>query len=118
MEIQKGHTGVQIFVADGPETRAVQPHGGSTNPTNVFHLSQVTSVSCERTISSLKRIKTRLRHRISDERLSSICVFEIENDIAHKLNRENLVDIFAGPPDKPKKPCTRSFLIFTSLANW
>ena len=63
----------------------------------------VTSVGCERTFSSLKRIKTRLRNRMSDERLSSLCVLEIESKIAHKLNREELVDIFAGPPEKPKK---------------
>lgn len=55
----------------------------------------VSSASCERSLSTLKRVKTCLRSTISDERLSNLGVLSIESKRAKALNMEDFVDRFA-----------------------
>ena len=55
----------------------------------------VTSASCERSFSSLKRIKTYLRSRMGNERLSNIAVLAIEREATNVIDLERVVDIFA-----------------------
>uniref|UniRef100_A0A671TYV4 TTF-type domain-containing protein n=1 Tax=Sparus aurata TaxID=8175 RepID=A0A671TYV4_SPAAU len=55
----------------------------------------VSSASCERSFSTLKRVKTCLRSTISDERLSNLGVLSIESKRAKALNMEDFVDRFA-----------------------
>lgn len=55
----------------------------------------VTVASGERSFSKLKLIKTYVRSTMSDERLSSLAILSIENDIAENLDWTTLVNEFA-----------------------
>ena len=55
----------------------------------------VTSASCERSFSSLKRIKTYLRSTMSQQRLSSLAILSVEKDLSSTLSLEAVVDTFA-----------------------
>eukprot|EP00116_Pleurobrachia_bachei_P002834 sb/3463096/ len=59
----------------------------------------LTSVSCERSFSSLKFIKTRLRTRMLDDRLNHLSILKIGGKRAAQTDIEKLVDTFAA-----KKP--------------
>ncbi len=69
---------------------------------SIFQMAQialtiaVTSAECERSFSSLKRIKTRLRTRMVEERLSDLAILAIEKEIAETLNYEEIIDQFAA----------------------
>lgn len=54
----------------------------------------VSSASCERSFSALKRIKTYLRSTMLEERLVSLAVLSIEREIAQNLNLEDVIDRF------------------------
>ena len=56
----------------------------------------VTSVSCERSFSSLKIIKNRLRSTMTEDRLSDLAVLAIEREIAKHLDLDEIVDKFAA----------------------
>ncbi len=53
------------------------------------------SVSCERSFSTLKRIKTYLRNSMSNERLNGLAIMSIEREIAVALNLDEFVNTFA-----------------------
>ena len=55
----------------------------------------VSSAKCERSFSTLKRIKTYLRSSMSEQRLTDLAVLSIERDISDSLDLENVVDAFA-----------------------
>ena len=55
----------------------------------------VSSAQCERSFSTLKRIKTYLRSSMAEQRLTDLAVFSIERDISDSLNLDNVVDAFA-----------------------
>lgn len=55
----------------------------------------VSSAGCERSFSSLKRIKTYLRNSMTDVRLSNLGVLSIESERSKALNMERFVDNFA-----------------------
>ena len=58
----------------------------------------MTSVSCERSFSAMKLIKTYLRNRAGDDRLSDLTVL-----FAHKnrlVDRAKLIDTFAERLDR------------------
>ena len=57
-------------------------------------LIPVSIADAERSFSTLKLIKTYLRNRLNDERLSDVAVINIHKDIAQELNIENVVDEF------------------------
>ena len=54
----------------------------------------VTSAESERSFSTLKRIKTRLRSRMVEDRLSAL--INKEREIAEKVDRNEVVDKFAS----------------------
>ena len=56
----------------------------------------VTSAESERSFSALKRIKTRLRSRMVEDRLSSLTVLSIEREIAMTIDLDEVVDSFAA----------------------
>ena len=54
----------------------------------------VSSASCERSFSALKRIKTYLRSTMKDERLDKIAILSIEKDLSKNLNLDTVIDQF------------------------
>ena len=56
----------------------------------------VTTASCERSFSSLKRIKTYLRSTMSVQRLSNLAILSIERELSENLSMEKVVDRFAS----------------------
>ena len=54
----------------------------------------VSSASCERSFSALKRIKTYLRSTMNEERLVSLAVLSTEREISQSLNLEEVIDKF------------------------
>lgn len=53
-----------------------------------------TSCNVERLFSSVKRIKTRLRSRMSTERLCDLCLLAFEKDISKKLDYKDIISLF------------------------
>ncbi len=47
-------------------------------------------MTCQRTFSKMKLIKTTVRNSITDDRLSDLCLVAVERDI--NLNFEHLID--------------------------
>jgi hypothetical protein len=58
----------------------------------IFLTLPVTSCSCERSFSTMRRTKTYLRNRMSDERLSSMCLLSIEKELSSTLNLDELTN--------------------------
>ena len=57
----------------------------------------MTSAECERSFSSLKRIKTRLRTTMGEDYLSDLAILSIEKDIAsHILDYDEVINDFAS----------------------
>ena len=54
----------------------------------------VSTASCERTFSALKRIKTYLRSSMQEERLVDLAVLSVERGISQTLSLEDVVDNF------------------------
>lgn len=55
----------------------------------------VSSASCERSFSALKRIKTYLRSTMHEERLVNLAVLSVEREISQTLNLESVIDKFS-----------------------
>lgn len=55
----------------------------------------VTSAECERSFSTLKRIKTRLRTTMGEDRLSDSAILSIERDLASSIKYEEIINDFA-----------------------
>ena len=53
----------------------------------------ITSCSAERSFSTLKRVKTRLRSSMLQDRLESLLLMSIERKILMNLNREHIIDL-------------------------
>ena len=56
----------------------------------------VSSASCERSFSALKRIKTYLRSTMQEERLVNLAVLSVEREISQTLNLEDVIDRFCA----------------------
>jgi hypothetical protein len=56
----------------------------------------ISSCTSERSFSALKRIKTRLRSPMSQERLCNLLLMAVEHKILYNLDRERMVDCFAS----------------------
>ncbi len=54
----------------------------------------ITSVTCERSFSKMKTIKTTLRNTMSDSRLSDLCVLSVERDFP--IDFDDVVEVFAA----------------------
>lgn len=55
----------------------------------------VTQVSCERSFSTLKFIKNRLRSSISQENLEAFMLMSVEKDILNEIDSNEIIDIVA-----------------------
>jgi hypothetical protein len=67
----------------------------------LFHLKRslpVSSAEAERSFSTLKRVKTPLRNRLTDEKISDLCLLSSERDITEKLDINNVINIFNDKP--------------------
>lgn len=56
----------------------------------------VSSAECERSFSSLKRTKTRLRTTMAEERLSDLAVLSIEREMVSSIDLDRIIDDFAS----------------------
>ncbi|CAI6348258.1 unnamed protein product [Macrosiphum euphorbiae] len=54
-----------------------------------------TNCSSERSFSVLKRIKTRLRSTLTQERLDNLGLLSIESDLTSSLNFDDIINDFA-----------------------
>ena len=54
----------------------------------------VTSATCERSFSSLRRTKTHLRSTMGDSRLNNISILSIERDLSSALLLDSVLDCF------------------------
>jgi hypothetical protein len=61
----------------------------------IFLTIPVTVASCERSFSKLKLIKNYLRSTMGQERLSSLAIVSIENEVANSINYDNVINQFA-----------------------
>lgn len=62
-----------------------------------------TQVACERSFSSLKYIKTRLRNRLTDEHLETMMLMHINNDILEDIQTEHIIQEVASYSSVLKK---------------
>jgi hypothetical protein len=70
----------------------------------LYALIPVSIAGAERSFSNLKLIKTKLRNRTDDERLSDLAVMNIHKTVAENLNIDSIIDEFAK--SKRKKSFT------------
>lgn len=61
----------------------------------LYGLIPVSIAGAERSFSTLKLIKTKLRNRIGDERLSDLAVINIHKAVAEYLNIDSIIDEFS-----------------------
>lgn len=61
-----------------------------------------TNCSSERSFSTLKRIKTRLRSCMTQERLDGLSLLTIESDVTSSLNFESVIETFAEKKARKK----------------
>ncbi len=54
----------------------------------------VSTASCERSFSALKRIKTYLRSTMGDQRLSDIGILSIEREMSQKIQIDRVLEEF------------------------
>ena len=62
----------------------------------------VSTASCERSFSALKRIKTYLRSTMTEQRLVDLAVLSVERDLSQQLSLNEVIDEFARK-DKNRK---------------
>ena len=60
----------------------------------------ITTAPCERSFSSLKRIKSYLRSTMSDERLDSLAILSIEREVSSKIDLDSVIEKFASQSDR------------------
>lgn len=65
----------------------------------------LTTASCERSMSTLKRIKTSLRNSMLNDRLSNLSMMTIEKNLLEELSRdpcfiENVIDLYADKKNR------------------
>ena len=72
----------------------------------IFAAILTTSCSAERSFSALRRIKTYLRNRMKDERLSAVAILNIERETANFIeanHMDDIIDAFAQVNENRKK---------------
>jgi len=55
----------------------------------------ISSATCERSFSALRKIKTWLRVSMSQERLTDLSILYIEKDLTNKIDIKEVIRIFA-----------------------
>lgn len=62
----------------------------------IFLSYPISNSSAERSFSVLKRVKSYLRSKTTDERLNCLAVITIESDLTQQLNYDGMIDTFAN----------------------
>ena len=62
----------------------------------IFLTMPLTVASAERSFSKLKLIKTYLRSRMSNDRLTQLAVISIENSVARSISFDEILDKWAS----------------------
>ena len=73
------------------------------NLMKLFHVKRslpVSSAEAERSFSTMKRVMTPLRNRMTDDKLSELCLLSSERDITERLDINNVIDIFNVKPHR------------------
>lgn len=55
----------------------------------------ISSVTCERSFSCMRRIKNWMRSSMTQERFTNLSLLNIEKDLTNKLKTENIINEFA-----------------------
>lgn len=87
---------VEVFKALGPQ-RMFFPN--IVQLLEIYAVLPVSVASVERSFSTSKLIKTFLRNKTGDERLSSLALLSIHKSITSQLNPDKVVDLFAKKID-------------------
>ena len=66
----------------------------------IFLSVPISSASCERAFSCMKRLKTDLRSSMTQERVSSCAILNIEMENLYKLNLNETIDSFANQKNR------------------
>ena len=99
LEIRKYHIESKLL----PSTTTTVKMNPSSYPNlmKLFDLKRslpVSSAEAERSFSTMKRVKTALRNRLGDEKMSNLCLLSAERDITKKLDINVLIDKFNKNP--------------------
>ena len=62
----------------------------------IFLTIPVTVATCERSFSKLKLIKNYMRSKMGQERLSSLAIISIENEVANNIDFDDVISEFAS----------------------
>ncbi|XP_065675530.1 zinc finger MYM-type protein 1-like [Hydra vulgaris] len=68
----------------------------TTTAIRIFLTIPVTVATCERSFSKLKLIKHYMRSTIGQERLSSLAIISIENEVANNIDFDDVISEFAS----------------------
>jgi len=63
----------------------------------------VSQVSCERTFSKLKHVKTSIRSTLSQQNLETLMLMSVEKDILMNLDNNDIINIISTKSDLLKK---------------
>ncbi|XP_060849613.1 uncharacterized protein LOC132928766, partial [Rhopalosiphum padi] len=69
----------------------------------MFLCVPASNTSAERSFSTLKRVKTYLRSSMSDNRLNSLAILNIESQLTNSLNYDKIIEDFARSNARRKK---------------
>ena len=73
---------------------------------NVYKLLQVTisipisSATCERSFSSMRRIKNWLRTSMLQDRFTNLATLNIERDVVNSINTEDILEVYCNTKDR------------------
>lgn len=56
----------------------------------------ISSASCERSFSAMRRIKTWLRSTMTNDRFTNLSILNIEKDLSYVIESEKVLNIFAN----------------------
>lgn len=54
----------------------------------------ISSATCERSFSCMRRIKTYIRSTMIQDRFTDLAILNIERDLSNKINKDNILKIF------------------------
>ena len=73
-------------------------HQNYPNLMKLFHLKRslpVSSAEADISFSTMKRDKNSLRNRLTDKRMSDLCLLSAERDLTKKLDIGKIIDLFS-----------------------
>lgn len=62
----------------------------------VAYTLPISSATCERSFSAMRRVKTWLRSTMIQERFSNLSIIHIERDISNNINSEDILNDFSS----------------------